>query len=319
MKILSCDWGTSNFRLYLIESENGACLHQLSTNDGIGPLMAKKDKEEAALGYFLNHLKAQIAIIVQSTSTNLQGIPVLISGMASSSIGMKELAYAKLPFRISGEDLVWEKIPSTINMPHDIYLLSGLASENDVMRGEETQLVGMQNQFSFNQSVFLLPGTHSKHIYIENKKVTQFSTFMTGELFHISATHSILSHTVQASAIEHADAMAAFKNGVHLAKEKNYLEALFKVRTNTLLQGLAPQLNYCFLSGLHIGYELKTLIHLPRACQIIICGGAQLSLLYRVALDQFDLQNQSDVIPAATASMATVFGHLAILPALIAD
>lgn len=319
MKILSCDWGTSNFRLYLIESQDGACLYQLSANDGIGQLIGKKEKEEEALGYFLNYLKGQIAIIAQSTGFNLQGVPVLISGMASSSIGMKELAYAQLPFRISGEDLVWEKIPGTNSLPHDIYLISGLASEKDVMRGEETQLIGMQNQVTTPESLFIFPGTHSKHIFIKSGKVTHFSTFMTGELFHLSATHSILAHTIQVGPIEDKAAISFFKKGGQLAKTTNYLEALFTVRTNTLLKGIDPALNYCFLSGLHIGYELTSLASLPETCKVLICGGAQISLLYQLALQELAIPNPSYIIPSSMANMATVNGHLSLLSAFIAD
>lgn len=320
MKILSCDWGTSNFRLYLLESTTLACLGQVSSPAGVGVLRHQiNEKGVEATAYFLSFLQEQISLLAQQTAEDLQGLPLFISGMASSSIGFFELPYAQLPFRVTGEDMVHQKIEASSTFKHTIYLFSGLQSADDVMRGEETQVIGMQHNISSSDAVLVLPGTHSKHIRIKNNKVVDFSTFMTGELFQLTSQRSVLSHSVQSRSINDKESIDYFKQGVNLLKEGNYLASLFQARTNTLLKQFSPTQNYCFLSGMHIGYEMSSLQQLASDTVIIICAGDALALLYRTALASLTISNRNYVIPNPQAKMATSFGHLAMLPLLITD
>lgn len=320
MKILSCDWGTSNFRLYLLESKNLACLGQVSSPAGVGVLRRQIEEQGVeATPFFLSFLQEQVERLAQQVEENLTGIPLFISGMASSSIGIFELPYAQLPFSITGEDLVYHKIEPNASFSHAIYLFSGLQSPADVMRGEETQVIGMQNNISAADAIFILPGTHAKHIRIQAGKIVDFSTFMTGELFQLTSQRSILSHSVESRPIDDQEAISYFKQGVTLMKTGNYLETLFQARTNTLLKGFSPTQNYCFLSGIHIGYELTALQKLSAATQIVICAGDALALLYRTALNSLGISNNTYVVPNHQSKMATSFGHLAMLSQLITD
>src|SRR5262245_50327874 len=104
MNFVSCDWGTSNFRLRLVQK--GSVNGEVRTEDGTAKLAAQPgDRAEAfrsTLARGLEQLKAPATA------------PVVISGMASSSIGWKELPYAKLPFSLDGRDAVWEKIDDRV-------------------------------------------------------------------------------------------------------------------------------------------------------------------------------------------------------------
>ena len=61
----------------------------------------------------------------------------------------------------------------------------------DVMRGEETQLVGAVA--ADEASVLaVLPGTHSKWARVDRGRVVDFTTYMTGELYGVLLSHSIL-------------------------------------------------------------------------------------------------------------------------------
>ena len=59
----------------------------------------------------------------------------------------------------------------------------------DVIRGEETQVFGASEGGSEH---FVTPGTHSKWITVEDGEITGFSSYMTGEVFALLKTHSIL-------------------------------------------------------------------------------------------------------------------------------
>src|SRR6185295_9114432 len=119
MDFVSGDWGTSNFRLRLVEGTTVKA--EVRTDEGTAKLAALGgDRAEAfrsTLAKGLEQLRAPVAL------------PVVISGMASSSIGWKELPYAKLPFSLDGRDAVWEKVEGRV------YLISGLRSATDVLRG----------------------------------------------------------------------------------------------------------------------------------------------------------------------------------------
>ena len=56
-------------------------------------------------------------------------LPVIISGMASSTIGWHELPYARTPFACDGSDVVWKQVEERV------ILVSGLRTEEKALRG----------------------------------------------------------------------------------------------------------------------------------------------------------------------------------------
>merc|ERR1712216_152509 len=64
----------------------------------------------------------------------------------------------------------------------------------DVMRGEETQLLGA---WSGKRRLFVLPGTHSKWALTSADGVVSFQTQMTGEFFELLRRHSILRTSME--------------------------------------------------------------------------------------------------------------------------
>jgi 2-dehydro-3-deoxygalactonokinase len=114
--------------------------------------------------------------------------------MASSTIGMADLPYKDIPFSTDGSDLKLHTIPASVSFKHSVTLISGVRTEDDVMRGEETKLIGCTVGVSNkNNHLFIFPGTHPKHVHVKNDKATAFKTYMTGEFFDLLSTKSILS------------------------------------------------------------------------------------------------------------------------------
>ena len=124
-------------------------------------------------------------------------LPVLICGMAGARQGWVEAPYLKTPTRL---DALHEGAVR-VDAGTDIRILPGIAQARadrpDVMRGEETQLLGMIDP-AFTGLV-CIPGTHSKWVKIEAGAIVEFATYMTGELFSVISQHSILSHAVEAA------------------------------------------------------------------------------------------------------------------------
>ncbi|MEO6630866.1 MAG: 2-dehydro-3-deoxygalactonokinase, partial [Mucilaginibacter sp.] len=161
---LSCDWGTSTFRLTLVDTANGEIIAAEYSDQGIADTFARwKTTESAREAFYLDVLNQHILSLEKKVNLKLDTVPVIISGMASSSIGMMELSYSELPFDLSGSNLTVRHLPETANFNHKTTLISGVRSANDVMRGEETQLIGCVDltQTVINDETFVFPGTHS--------------------------------------------------------------------------------------------------------------------------------------------------------------
>ena len=282
----SCDWGTSTFRLRLVDAVNEKILSEIKTSYGIASAFeawkqSGKDQDERMAfyqSYLLDQLKKLDASFRQTAD-----IPVVLSGMVSSSIGMRELPYKSLPFRADGSDLVIQTIPSTADMLPQI-IVSGARSESDVIRGEETILAGCDIETNEKEELFILPGTHSKHIRVHNGWVKDISTYMTGELFDLLSNKSILSASVKRDAQEHASHDRFFADGVKKGASLNLMNSIFHVRTNQLFGKAGPGENFHYLSGLLIGHELKELLESGDTSVTLVCGG-ELKKAYTLALD----------------------------------
>ena len=239
--------------------------------------------------FYLNYVQEHVIQLEDQLSIGLKGIPAIFSGMASSSIGLKELPYGTLPFSTDGRDIPVVLLEPIEEFSHPAYLISGIKSEDDVMRGEETQLVGVVFQLGDmnGEQLFIFPGTHSKHISVKNRQVTHFKTYMTGEFFDLLSNKSILSASVQ----KHQNDIhwPSFDRGLEMALSSNLLHASFMVRAQHLFGLSTKEQNHDLLSGLLIGTELKELLQRP-AAQIYLCCNSQLKPRYESALAQLRLK-----------------------------
>ena len=315
--LLGCDWGTSSFRLRLIQLPDCAVLGEVFSSDGIAPTYtAWQASGVERKAFFQSQLKKQIGQLAQQTGVALYGIHIVISGMASSTIGLCEVPYAQVPFDLSGSQAVTVRLDATEDFPHPILLISGVRTEHDVMRGEETQLIGLAESLNFSappEAILILPGTHSKHLFIQKNQLVDIQTFMTGEVYSLLSTHSILKDSVETSdsptLSEHEK--EAFLLGVRASASKGILKGLFGVRTNQLFQKLDKKENALYLSGLLIGSELSHLYtdtHSP----LILCSGSILFDPYHLAMQELALTERTRVLPAPMLDQATVAGQVRI-------
>ena len=212
-------------------------------------------------------------------------------------MGMLELPYHPLPFSATGEDLQPALLPATPDCPHAIILIPGIRSEHDVMRGEETQLIGCDVHKDTTR-LFICPGTHSKHIAVIRGEAVGFQTFMTGEFFALLSRHSILAASVENPGNSREPAFLA---GVDAAQKSGLLNTAFSVRTNQLLAKWPKTDNYQYLSGLLIGEELKALTARP----LTVVAAEPLLGSYLAALGHLGFK---DVTPV-DAGQALVQGH----------
>lgn len=309
--MLSCDWGTTSFRLRLVDTGTGAVLCESLSGEGIRSVyhawVEDGAEEHRRAGFYLAIIKQHIGLLQQQHPGMKKELPVVISGMASSTIGIKELPYTPIPFFTDGSNLLVEKIAKTGFFAHELFIISGACTASDVMRGEETQLAGCAGENPEASQFFIFPGTHSKHVLAEGGKVLAITTYMTGELFSLMADHSILASSVQPGS-DAVQAANAFQEGVTAAQGRPLSHALFLVRTNQLFKRFSLQDNYHYLSGLLIGAELGSLQAKPPAL-LTISGEEKILPSYIAALDVLGIRSVIKTIDAATASIR---GQLAV-------
>ena len=261
---LSCDWGTSFFRLRLVKTDMLLSVAEESSGLGIANVFKQwqQSAEENRLSFYLAVIQKHIVRLEQKLKTSLQHLPLIVSGMASSAIGMTEVAYKELPFWVDGSDAAVQKVEASGDFPHDVYLISGAKTESEVMRGEERQLIGCTSAAEPEKQIVILPGTHSKHIAVKENKAVFFQTYMTGEFFELLSQKSILSVSVEEGrGLQDERNRQGFEEGISDGRRFGLLHGCFRVRTNYLFQKMDRRQNYHYLSGLLIGAEVQALVH----------------------------------------------------------
>ncbi len=320
--VFSCDWGTSSLRLKLVDAVSYETIEEVHTIDGIAVVyerykrLINSDGEYRRMMFYTEVLRKLIQTLAQRVNFSLEGIPIIISGMASSNIGMKELPYAVLPFSIEGGDTMVYHSKASAEFTHDIILLSGVKGDDEVMRGEETQLVGISeiiSSLSATENILIiLPGTHSKHVHINNGNLTKIETYITGELFAILSQNGLIKEAVKRSdrAFDDED-WEIFLKGVKYSGETTLLQSLFKIRTNQLFNRLTKQQNYIYLSGLLIGSELRELSK-REYTQLVLCSDSKFYQYYKRGIEYLGLEDISCFIDPKRAEEASVIGQLLI-------
>ncbi len=282
---ISTDWGTSSLRLYLVDCGDETVLDQFASKQGIKTIYQEFQAQETwdQESFFRRFLQRCINDFMSGHDLDFRDYPVVISGMASSSIGMLELPYTSLPLHLDGSSLISQFLEGTQEM-NPLYLISGCQREGDVMRGEEVQLVGWNTiAIRPDKITLILPGTHSKHIQLDGHQVINFQTYMTGELYDLMTNHSILKSSTLPSPSGDDDVF--FRKGVRMGARGVLSNELFRIRGFDLQGIMDAEQSTNYLSGLLIGHELASL----QNCKVSILAGERILNLYQLACTELNI------------------------------
>ncbi|PIF48718.1 2-dehydro-3-deoxygalactonokinase [Pseudomonas sp. 29] len=299
-QLIALDWGTTSLRAYKLAAD-GVVLEQRALSSGIMQLPKTPriiNGRECADGFELafdeacgDWLDAQ------------PDLPVIACGMVGSAQGWREAAYCETPANVAN---LGKSLQTLISLRGTVvHIVPGVIQRSrlpNVMRGEETQVLGVLQNLPIEAGADLLiglPGSHSKWVDVVDGCIIHFDTFMTGEVFAVLSEHSILGRTLKQGAT--FDALA-FDRGVQIAQsadgELGVLSTLFSARTLGLTGELSPTAQADYLSGLMIGHELAALATVQRRRRnntnlpsIILIGNAQLCARYSRALDACGFAN----------------------------
>ncbi len=308
---ISGDWGTSNLRLRLVDKENCTILSSIETDTGIANTFAQwKLSGEERILFYQSILLSAIHQLEKNVSFSLKGTSVVVSGMLSSTMGMIELPYAPLPIKVDGEGLIVHSLPITDEFTYPLQIISGVRTGNDLMRGEEVQVIGACQLSGKVDGLVILPGTHCKHVWVKDKHLIDCKTYMTGELFALLANDSILAASIDTTAsTEDVGWEVCFQEGIEKMISSTLLAELFGIRAGHLLQQRTAQQNKHYLNGLLLGSELK---NFPRESNesILLVGNRQQLCYYQSA---FGLLGVSGELQCISTEEATVQGHCQLL------
>ncbi len=238
--MIGVDWGTTRLRAFRV-AEDGTIRDRRAGPRGI---LNVPD------GRFGETLRDEIGPWLAAGEDH-----VLLSGMIGSRQGWKEAPYLPCP---AGPI---ELAAGLVDIGFDwarVKLVPGLSGVDEtgvaeVMRGEETQVVGIQALLR-DGGLACLPGTHSKWVQVVAGRIVGFTTHMTGEVFAALRGHTILGRMMRDGPADGA----TFDAGVaRSADPGGLLHHLFGVRALALADRLKESEAPAYLSGMLIGHEVR--------------------------------------------------------------
>ncbi len=288
---IAVDWGTTNRRAWAL-GPGGTILAE--RNDSAG-LLAVQDRR------FADSLASFVADWLGASP----GMPVVIAGMAGSRLGWVEVPYVTAPAALS--DLADHLMKVGRIADSDCWIVPGMsldgAAQPEVMRGEECQMLGALLMRGGQGGTFLLPGTHSKWARVSDRRLMDFRTYITGEMFNLLRQSGTLAQLMTGDA-EDADAFA--RGVLATGADTELLNRLFSARSLALFGRLEGRSLASYVSGMLVGTEMRDALSawpdLGRAG--VICVGSPSMLtrygacasLLGLALHGID---NKDVLPAA--------------------
>jgi 2-dehydro-3-deoxygalactonokinase len=290
--LIAIDWGTSNFRAFRL-NDAGEILERRSYPSGVLRV------EE---GRFAEALVEQVGDWLAQGEKR-----ILLCGMVGSRQGWTEAKYLSCPVGLA--DLA----ASVIRLPFEgaeVLLISGVIGADsygvpEVMRGEETEAMGMSNG-SEGAALVCMPGTHSKWIHLRNRTIISFITCMTGEVFSALRKGTILARIMTSDTT--IDRKAFLRGVARSADNGGLLHHLFSVRTLALMDQLKEEDSASYLSGLLIGHEVRAAM--PHGSHVHLIGATHLCSLYAQAIEACGGSSTLEDQDAAARGLAAIARRL---------
>ena len=289
--LLACDWGTTNLRGWTLDAA-GAVVAETELSIGVAAL---------APGEAGQRFEQEVR-----PALGAQGLPAILCGMVGSNLGWALAPYADCPAGFADLARAALRVAPQVSIIPGLRC-AGLTGAPDVMRGEETQILGWLAQRPERQSgrhLICHPGTHAKWVVVEQGRIVRFVTAMTGELFSVLSKHSVLKNDAPATDT------AAFEAGLAAAGDGGALGArLFSARSRVAGGDARPESTPSYLSGLLIGAEVASLPALLGRgdAPVVLLGDRALCGHYQRAL-----QKRSIAAETFDGKAAAIAGLLAV-------
>lgn len=281
--LIGLDWGSTNLRAFAF--------------DASGKVVARRHADAGALTLgSAPAFDAALAALVGDWAKRNAEAQLIACGMVGAKSGWREARYVD-----TGADaaaLAAGIVHVETSLGRTLAIIPGMKSdEPDVMRGEETQLIGA----SVGDGIVVLPGTHSKWVQMIDGRVNSFATFFTGEMNALIRDHSSVGKTL----VSKPDLQdhASFDMGIAYARAgaASWLHDLFVLRAAVVTgQKTATEVSTA-LAGWLLGCEFTAALAMyPHTRGIVTIASETLVPWYRSAARAFGIG--CDALDAETAS-----------------
>jgi 2-dehydro-3-deoxygalactonokinase len=301
--LIALDWGTTHCRAMALGADGGL-LAERHSEEGIGRL---DGGHEAAF---------------ERIVAGWPAVPALMAGMIGSQQGWRQAPYVACP--AGADDIAAAVLSFRTAAGRPAAIVPGLVLHDpvrsgDVIRGEETQMLGLLESEAGFSGLVIHPGTHSKWASLAGGRVVDFQTFLSGELFELLSTRSFLRHSVEPSASDPCET-AGFRLAVERTARDGlpFLAGIFSVRVRQLLENAGKADNLGYLSGLVVGGEIaaaRALGRLQEATRARIIGSRSLGRTYHKAFELLGLEiatrDGGELVRAGLVAIARRIGLLA--------
>ncbi len=313
--ILTIDGGTTNTRLYLMDEGEILALRKLSL--GIRDTLCPKGKDK-----YIHAVSDSIGRL--TADAPMKPVEAVVcSGMIGSENGLHTCPHIAAPvsFHELAEAMIPVLLPNIASYPFwfvpGVKTLSSLResalqfpldmlAEMDVMRGEETEIIGICSKLGIcGEHTFLLPGSHMKTIRLDRDgRIENFHTSLTGELLNAAAEHTILKASVGRTYPEIVD-QSWLRRGYAFARKYGISRALFKVRILDITVGdMTENELFSFMLGILLCDDVRHLIQEDRP--VSIGGSEPFRSSLRCLLTDSDVPVED--IPNEIAECASAYG-----------
>ena len=266
------DGGTTNTRLHLVF--NGDILD--TVNLSIGARACSEDPEA-----FKKLLQSAMQQLLQRNRLSQGEIcRILASGMITSELGIYTLKHRMIPVDLGILHQSTEEVSLCEISPIPFVFLRGIKKENDMMRGEETELMGLIRLTGKQECTYVLPGSHTKIIATDaDGKIIDFSTTLTGEMIAALSQHTILKNSIDLGAPLQAESLM---RGYEYCAKEGVNAALFNVRVNNTILGQAAGEVYSFFIGVILHGDVEKILK-SNPKKIVLAGKKQIrDALYQI-------------------------------------
>ncbi len=261
-------WGPTHMRAWAVGPDN--------------EILAEAESEAGTLTLSPDRFEAAVLDTVLDWLDLTRVTDVFVCGMAGARQAWAESPYTTVPAPPFGR-LSLTRAP-VADDGIAVYILPGMRQDSppDVMRGEETLMAGLIAREPDFDGVVCLPGTHTKWVHISAGEVVSFATFMTGEVFGLLSSASVLHYTMDDGGWSEEHFIESAQEAMgwpELVPRK-----LFGIRAEALLHGLPSGASRARLSGLLVGLEIAGSKPYWLGRDIVLVGETELAYAYTRAL-----------------------------------
>lgn len=283
--LIGLDWGSTNLRAFAFAAD--------------GSVISRRHSDAGALTLRgAQAFDASLVALVGDWAEANTNAPMIACGMVGAKSGWREARYVDTGANAAALAAGIVRVDTSLR--RTLAIVPGMKSdEPDVMRGEETQLIGA----NVGDGTIVLPGTHSKWVRMSDGRVDSFATFFTGEMNALIRDHSSVGKAITSKPDLHD--RASFDMGIAYARAgaASWLHDLFVLRASIVTGQKTEAEVSTILAGWLLGCEFAAALAMyPQTRGVVTIASEALVPWYQSAARAFGIGCDALNAEAATTN-----------------